>query len=354
MRRTIELFNIRCFSEASFHFEAPRGAFLIGPNGSGKTTILECFILPSRGFLYGAKVSSVLTHGHREGLIRVIAEDDVFKTTVEVFLSPAGRELRINGKKATRLPSLPGMRFASFFPQDISLVAGGPEERREYLDSLLCRAYPSYEAGLHVYRKILTERNAALRHGASDDQISVYDEQLSHAAGPLVRKRLETLPVLNAIVEKTCATFSLFAVRLRYAPTVPLDDDIEIVVREALYARRERDRLEETTTCGPHRDSIEITVSSRSTRYAASYGEKKMVALALRIAEREFLSEITGEKHGFIADDLFSELDASRRSAIVRYFLESNTYFMASATERPLAGEESQGFDMVEMKSLHV
>lgn len=353
MRRTVELFNIRCFTDASFHFEAPRGAFLIGPNGSGKTTILECLILPCQGFLYGAKVSSIITHGHREGLIRVITEDDAFKTTIEMFLSSSGREMRINGKKATGLPSFPGMRFAAFFPQDIALILGGPEERREYLDSLLSRAYPSYEAGLRVYRKILAERNAALKHGASDDQIGVYDEQLSHAAGPLVRRRLETLPVLNAIVEKTCARFSLYGVRLRYAPTVSLEDEIEIVVREALYARRERDRLEGTTTSGPHRDAIEITVSSRSTRYTASYGEKKMVALALRIAEHEFLSETTGEEHGFIADDLFSELDASRRSAIVRYFLESNTYFMASATEKPLAVSDSEGFDIVEMKSLH-
>ena len=281
----------------------------------------------------------------------MIAEDDTFKTTIEVSLSSTGREMRVNGKKVTRVPSVPGMRFAAFFPQDIALVLGGPEERREYLDALLSRAYPSYEAGLRVYRKILAERNVALKRGASDDQISVHDEQLSHAAAPLVRKRLETLPVLNTIVEKACARFSLDGVRLRYSPSVSLEDDIEIAIREALYARRERDRLEGTTTSGPHRDAIEITVSSRSSRYAASYGEKKMVALALRIAEHEFLSETTGEEHGFIADDLFSELDASRRSAIVRYFLESNTYFMASATEKPLAVSDSEGFDIVEMKS---
>lgn len=347
---SLSLTNARRFDQFSLELPEAEGVVLVGPNGTGKTTIVEALLVPTRGFLQGVRAATFIRQGTREGAIVVRARKDTLHYSVEVLLSASGSRLRIDGKEAHRAEVKRIMPFASYFPQDIALILGGPEERRGYLDRTLAEALPAYEGALRVYRRILAERNTALRKGVPDDELDIYDTQLASAGTVIHEKRVAYLPVLGEFLQACSAFFGLGRVRLRLATSVRVADDYEESFRECLVAAREHDRKEGTTTVGPHRDGVEISLEGRSARYSASYGERKMLALALRLTECSFLSEVTQAPYGFIADDLFSELDENRKRAIVSYLATRNIYTIATATEIPSPGQASFGWDVVRLR----
>lgn len=335
MVSSLFLKNIRCFSEKTVDFPSKTSIFIVGENGSGKTTILESILLPGYGFLYGVKPSNFIRKGEMETSLMLKWSDENIDHEIKVKISGAHGEVFVDDKKKNSTSVKELTTFSWFFPQDILLTLGSPEERRNYLDNTISRAYSSYRALLNIYRQAIKQRNIALRNNAGDREIDVYDQQIGSTGARIIEKRMSEVPTLNEIFSNMTRELTGYKSSIRYCSKASKSEDLEASLIEMLYVSRETDRREGITSIGPHRDSVEIIFDERNSRNAASYGERKVISLALKLSQREYLENICHKKVGFIADDLFSELDFRRRWLIMNYLSNNGIYYIATATEKP-------------------
>lgn len=344
----ISLRNIRCFEEKEISFPNSLSVFLVGENGAGKTTILESILLPAHGLLYGIRPSHFIKRGAKDARVSIRWVDRNVNHEVTVNLGERFKEVFVDKKRQTSSLIKKIMNFSWFFPQDILLAIGSPEERRNFLDETISRAYSKYKDHLNFYKKVVRQRNVALKRDASDSEIDVYDQQIASVGAKIIEQRLLEIKRLNEIFSEITRELTGYESFIRHRSTVLGGEDIETSLMEMLYVSRETDKKDGVTSVGPHRDCFEIIFNQRNSRNAASYGERKIISLALKLSQRKYLEEIFNRKVAFIADDLFSELDYKRRQLIMDYLSANAIYYIASATERPI-GSKSQLLAVVEI-----
>jgi DNA replication and repair protein RecF len=218
-----------------------------------------------------------------------------------------------------------------FAPDDLSLVKGGPAERRDFLDEILAMLAARYDAARSDFERVLKQRNALLRQGIRDDDarftLDVFDDQLVHAGAELVRGRLRLLERLVPTVAQAYETLALdarpiSATYVSESAPVPLTasdaDAVEEQLREALTRKRRAEIDRGLTLVGPHRDELLLTIDGLDARHQASQGEQRTLALALRLAGHMVVRELAGAAPVLLLDDVFSELDGQRAAALVR------------------------------------
>jgi DNA replication and repair protein RecF len=217
-----------------------------------------------------------------------------------------------------------------FAPEDLSLVRGDPGERRRYLDELLTLRQPRYAGVRADYDRVLKQRNALLRSSALARRgggkpdlstLDVWDVHLVRHGAELLAGRLELSAALAPLVGK--AYDAVAAGRgdavISYSPSwgepsADLEGTLAAALRESRAAEIERG----VTLVGPHRDDWKLTIDGLDARTQASQGEQRSLALALRLAGRSVVHQLTGTPPVLLLDDVFSELDARRSSALVR------------------------------------
>jgi DNA replication and repair protein RecF len=251
------------------------------------------------------------------------------------------------------------LRVTMFAPDDLQLVKGGPAERREYLDDLLVMIAPRYDAARSDFDRVLKQRNALLKSGVRDPDdehtLAVFDDQLVNAGAEIVRGRLRLLARLAPTVATTYAEVSESeaavegAYQTEWAET-PLQeadaDEVEAHLRRAIGARRRQELDRGITLVGPHRDDWKLSLNQLDARGQASQGEQRTLALALRLAGHELVGELTGVPPVLLLDDVFSELDAPRSSALIRRLAGGQTLVTS-------AGEVPQGVDAQRYLRVH-
>jgi DNA replication and repair protein RecF len=255
-----------------------------------------------------------------------------------------------NRQPVARTRDLHGLlRVTVFAPDDLTLVKGGPAERREYLDELLAMLAARYDAARSDFERVLKQRNALLRSGVRDDEsqvtLDVFDDQLVHAGAELTRGRLRLLERLVPAISDAYEMLALDArpVDATYVsesapePLTAGDADVNVVeelLREALSRRRRAEIDRGLTLVGPHRDELHLTIDGLDARYQASQGEQRTLALALRLAGHVVVRELAGAAPVLLLDDVFSELDAQRAAALVHNLPPGQT-LLTTAGELP-------------------
>ena len=231
--------------------------------------------------------------------------------------------------KVGRLSDIVGaFRTVLFCPEHLSLVKDGPGERRGYLDIALSQLYPVYLKSLQRYNQILKQRNQLIRNAEDDrrtflDTVEFWSQQLAHEAAVIARYRTQ---YLKRAAKHICACFAEMTNEKElpeaiYAGSSHKDpesyEDMEQTEREyfdLLMKNHDREIGAGSTLWGIHKDDIDIKINGRSARAFASQGQQRSLALAMKLAEGEVCAEICGEKPVFLFDDVFSELDATRRA----------------------------------------
>lgn len=323
--RHLELTNFRCFATLELD-PAERGLTLVtGPNGSGKTTVLEAiwYLTTLRSFR-GASREALVRNGTDGGVLRGdfrVGERDLL---VEAEVSRIGRpRVQLNRQM---LPSRRGLSEAVvgsiFSPDDLVLVQGGPQGRRVFLDEAAGWLDPVAADAQERFERALRQRNALLRqHTGTFDAsfertLDVWDERL-HVAGTDVRRWREK--VVEALEPEVVSGYRRLSmslteegkVTLRYRPSW------EGLLREALARQRAEDLRRGATSVGPHHDELEIHLSGRESRQQASQGEQRCLALAMRLAVHQVVSQTRRALPVLLLDDVFSELDPWRTRALV-------------------------------------
>jgi DNA replication and repair protein RecF len=335
----LQLTDFRCYRSAEV--KLPAGVTVVtGANGQGKTTLLEAVGWAATGRSFrGVPDAALVRTGAEQAIVRATVEDAGRTQLLEAELRAHGRNrVRLNRHPLGRTRDLLGlMRVTVFAPDDLQLVKGGPAERRGYLDDLLVAITPRYEAARADFERVLRQRNALLRRGASGEDgattLAVFDDQLVKAGGELVRGRLGLVerlvePITDAYRALAGATATITAVyEAEWAEgAVPGDvDAVEEHLRTALVARRRQELDRGVTLVGPHRDEWRLEIDGLDARTHASQGEQRTLALALRLGGHRVCAALVGQSPVLLLDDVFSELDPRRSAALVEHLPASQT-----------------------------
>jgi DNA replication and repair protein RecF len=329
----LSLRTFRCFDELEIDL-GPGVTVLVGPNGSGKTSLLEAvgWVARARSFR-GVGDAALVQRGHEQAIVRADVVEGERRQLFEAEVRASGRNrVLLNRHPISRTRDLHGLlRTTMFAPDDLQLVKGGPSERREYLDDLLAMLAPRYDAARTDFERVLKQRNALLKAGVrnedDDATLVVFDEQLVRAGAEIVRGRLRLLARLSTVIDATyeevssqpAAIVGEYHAEWAEAPLYEADaDEVEEMLRRSLAARRKQERDRGLTLVGPHRDEWRLTINELDARGQASQGEQRTLALALRLAGHELVADLTGVVPVLLLDDVFSELDAPRASALIR------------------------------------
>ena len=345
---SIEIENFRNIESASVTFG--EGVNLLhGDNAQGKTNLLEAIYFTALGKSFRpVKEAELIRFGAESSHMVNRFRDSVREQSLSVRLF-AGRGRRVveqNGMKLGRMSEMVGaFRVVLFCPEHLSLIQGGPELRRNYLNVALSQLRPLYLQSLQRYNRILKERNALLKRAPEDMATfratePLWSEQLAREAALLTVHRARYVRQISRHVADCFRdmTGDFEGVgeipELVYTPTLGSDwleahkEDptlfenaaaLEERYLELLSTRHEREIGAGATLWGNHKDDIRVSLNGRPARLYASQGQQRSLALAMKLAEGEVSAyESEGDMPVFLFDDVLSELDVHRRDYLVR------------------------------------
>lgn len=326
----IRIRNFRNVEEADVVFD--RGVnILIGANAQGKTNLLEAISFTALGKSFRTSHDEELIRFGTDGArISLDFTDSVRRQNITVQLhSGRRRQIEHNKVKISRLSDVVGLfRTVLFCPEHLSLIKEGPGERRNYLDIALSQLYPVYLKSLQRYNQILKQRNQLIR-AAKDDPKTFYDtvefwsSQMAKEAAVIARYRYRYLNVASEHIRNCFAEMmgekekpdAIYLGSSHQEPESYEDpENTERIYFDLLTKNCEREIGAGSSLWGIHKDDIDIRINQKSARAFASQGQQRSLALAMKLAEGEVCAKICGEKPVFLFDDVFSELDSSRRA----------------------------------------
>jgi DNA replication and repair protein RecF len=284
----------------------------VGPNGVGKTNLLEAIHVATQGFSPRTRTDAQLVRFGDDGArAAVTGHRGKVGLEIELTIRPGvGKRARLNGaplRAAEQLRS--AVATLVFTPDRLGVVKGAPAARRAYFDRVLGRLLPARAPLPTEYGAAVAQRNAALRRAgggySSPEAVEPWTERVATLGAELVASRVEALAILGASFTERAGELGLPEARLDYEGEPP--------TREALDAALTRDLERGTTSLGPHLDDVLLSSAGRDLRSFGSQGEQRLVLLALLLAEAEAITTRSGVPPLLLLDDVLSELDPARR-----------------------------------------
>jgi DNA replication and repair protein RecF len=352
--RRVRMTNLRSRRELELQLGSGL-TVLVGPNGAGKTTVLEAAALVLGGTpMRAGSVRDLITRGQDHLRVELDLEGAGVSVIAAAAYSRDGeRRLTADGApledSARWLEALP---VRTFVPDDLRLIKGSPRRRREYLDTLATQCEPEYPGTLRRYEEALAQRNMLLRTvrgGSEGPQFVPWESILAQTGLAVSRWRASALASFIASFQRTHAELTgdpPDSLRLVYRTNVAdLDEE---GYRARLAETRDADRQRTYTHLGPHRDDLRLTRSGLDVRDCASQGEQRAALLTLVLAEWEYLCG-TARKPILLLDDVMSELDESRRSALVALVRRGGQTVITATDMRYFSPEELEGATVLEL-----
>jgi DNA replication and repair protein RecF len=326
--RRLAVVDFRSWERAELDLE-PGVSVLVGPNGVGKTNLVEAVgYLASLGSHRVAGDAPLVRRGAERAVVRATVVHQGRELTVELEIAPGrANRARVNRAPVARPRDVLGiLRTVLFAPEDLALVRGDPGERRRFLDDLLVARRPRFAAVRADYDRVLKQRSALLktaRSGSGDLRtLDVWDGHLARHGAALLAGRMELVaglaaPAVEAFTEVAPSSPRIaLAYRSSLGDDLPVEPDtLEPLLLDALAGVRRQEVERGVCLVGPHRDDLELRLGDGPAKGYASHGESWALALALRLASYRLLCA-DGVEPVLILDDVFAELDDRRRRAL--------------------------------------
>jgi DNA replication and repair protein RecF len=322
----ITIAEFRSYSSLSFNPDSGLN-ILSGPNAQGKTNLLEAMgvLLVGRSFR-GAKAAEILRWGASGASVSgAVVRGDV---TREVRRGVSQRE---DGGWVVTGEGCPWGRAIPFSWQDLAILTGGPQARRNFLDGFAAKVQPAHASAHNRYRQILGRRNHLLQSGQCE-YLQPWDEQLAKIGVEIVARRRRAVAALEgelaSLYPELAGTNQ--TVRLEYRSALgPEAKEGEFL--EALAARREDEMRRRSTLVGPHRDDLVVELDGHDMRSFGSRGQQRLLVLALRLAEAGPVEAAVGSPPVLLLDDALSELDPDVQGRVLRHAAHSGQVFLTTA-----------------------
>jgi DNA replication and repair protein RecF len=310
----LELVDFRNYANASFRLTAGT-TVVVGDNGQGKSNVLEAiYLLATLRSFRGVGGAQMVRHGAKGYFTgaHVLGQGE---HEIKVYWSSAEKKLTLDGQPVRKLTDYLGaLRAVVFCTEDVLLVKGPARARRRFLDLLLTQTQPAYLPLLQRYALALRSRNALLKQRTVDETaLEGFTQELVKLGNELMHQRRELIPRLSPLARLAHRRISRDAeeLRLDYQPSVQEDFAVE------LAQARARERTYRTTLLGPHRDELQLLLNEKSAAQFGSEGQKRTLAIALKMAQAEYLTGLHGSAPVLLLDDVMGELDAQRRSGLL-------------------------------------
>ncbi len=339
------LTDFRSYGELAVEF-APGFTALIGPNGVGKTNLLESLgLLSSLKSFRGSPTESLVRQGASRAVVRAEGERDGRPVLIELELGRGRSRVQVNRQKLGRSRDLLGaLRVTVFAPDDLRLVKGGPSERRQYLDDLLVALDTENDGLQSDLDRVLKQRAALLRSAggrrldeAAAFTLDVWDERLVALGERIVARRQALLGDLVDLVRQAYWQLSGKNTELDTSYVASWSGSFTTALADA----RAVDLRRGVTTIGPHRDEMELRLSGLSARTEASQGEQRSLALALRLAGHQLVTQRLGEPPLLLLDDVLSELDEDRAARLLAILPPGQTVVTSAVSLPPTTVTDS-------------
>lgn len=325
----LECLNFRNLKEAVL--EPCEGINVIfGDNAQGKTNLLEgIWLFTGCRSFRGSTESELINFNAKKAKLSL----DFFGSGREQNISleiEKGRSFSLNGIRLKSTSKVIG-EFSSvvFSPVHLTLVKGGPGERRKFLDTAISQLKPKYAVTLANYNKALSERNILLKdccfHSELQELLDVWEERVAFYGSEIIRQRIGYVNALSRFCEDIYGGISSGKEKLyvsyRENCSAFGKDKQEIYdnLKNLLFASRKNDIPTGFTSVGPHRDDLSIKIDNIAARAFGSQGQQRSAALSLKLSEAAVIKDFTGEQPVAILDDVMSELDLSRQNYILNH-----------------------------------
>lgn len=357
MLSKIELSNFRNWR--SLNLDLTERSILIGPNGAGKTNILEAIYLLAVTRSWRAKSDKDLAAWAADvcrivGLVDAGNADMRSRRQIEIAIQrePYLKKIKIDGldKKATE--AIGQLVVALFEPRLVELVVGPPLVRRRFLDVVLAQVNQNYAKSLIELQLVLRQRNHLLRRIAVGDsqpaEVKFWNQELIRSAEIIWQARRDFFIVAEDLFPSVYQELTGQNIaRLKYEPSVPANHSYE----ERLEEHWNHDVEQGATSIGPHRDDFDFILHGFAAAAVASQGEARSLVLTLKKVEIKYLSENMGKDPILLFDDIFSELDANRRSRI-ESIIGSHQIVITATDMDHLDPKLRESFNLVEIEKL--
>ena len=337
---SLKLVNFRSYKEQ--RFELGKGiTVVVGPNASGKTNLLEAIYVLAITKSFRAKDPALVAHN--QDFFRIEAASAATDLSFGYGLIDGSLVKRVShgGVKRSLVQHIGTVGVTLFEPNDLLLLSGAPSGRRGYLDSILSQTDREYFKTLAEYRRVLKQRNSLL-DGFDESQIRsqifAWDVKLTAAAAKLYEARLALIEYLNTAIPVHYGDIAgeQLDFALSYAASVDTTDYAASFLK-ALETNLARDMAIGFTTIGPHREDFKVAFRNNEITNLASRGEARTAVLAMKLAEIAYMEQHLDTKPILLLDDVFSELDSSRRAFLVSRLTGYQTIITTTDADHILA-----------------
>jgi DNA replication and repair protein RecF len=360
--RHLGLTDFRSWPRVDLDLEPGRTVF-VGPNGYGKTNLIEALWYSSTlGSHRVATDAPLIRAGAERAVVSTIVVNEGRELAVDVEItSGRANKARLNRSPVRAAREILGvLRAVLFAPEDLALVRGDPGERRRYLDELATTRRPRIAAVRADYDRVVRQRTALLKTGAAArhrgdrgvlDTLDVWDGHLAAHGAQLIAARVGLVNQLAPEVEKAyqLLTPGSRPASIRYRSGVEVVEKeaaagtdsvgvFEAALLDALARRRDAELERGVCLVGPHRDDLELRLGDQVTKGFASHGESWSIALALRLAAYELLRADGGDPV-LLLDDVFAELDTARRQALANVAASAEQVLVTAAVHEDIPGD---------------
>jgi DNA replication and repair protein RecF len=383
--RHLSLTNFRLFSRLEMDLP-PQAILLYGDNAQGKTSLLEAIYVLATGRSAHTTSDRQLINwlASEEGLTPharlaadVVRSDRSLHIDMVLLLEPAKTEdgwrfrkqIKVNGAVVRATDLIGQIAVVMFLPDDVEIVAGGPVNRRRYLDNALAQVDVEYARALDLFAEVLSQRNALLKQlaetGGDPDQLLYWDEQLASSGTTITLKRHSMIAELEQLADRLHRdlTRERHTLRLRYQPAFNADQPIGPVYQRSLGldlptqspeatfeqarqsflkqlgAKRKEELARGTTLVGPHRDEVRFIADEIDLGVYGSRGQQRTAVLALKLAEVHWMREKINDWPILLLDEVLAELDAHRRSFLLQQINGANQSILSSTDPEMFTAE---------------
>ncbi len=293
---------------------------ICGKNAQGKTNILEAiWLFTGAKSFRGAKDNEFICFNKENAVCTLNFEGEGIEKSSKIEFKEK-RTAFLNDKRLKSTSHLAGSFNAIVFsPNDLKIVTDGPAARRKFLDIAIGQVKPAYIDYLRDYMRAITQRNQIIKDYKYDKTLDImldsFEEEIVLKGEKIINERIKYIELLNKFLPEVYNGLSEGKEQLS---TFYIDSSKKNL-REGLLLSRREDMFSGSTSVGPHRDDIEFKINGFSVRNYGSQGQKRSVALSVKLAEAEVITKKIGEYPVFLLDDVMSELDPERQNFILNH-----------------------------------
>ena len=306
--------DFRCLEAIDVELDG-QANLITGANGAGKTSILEGIAYLGRGKSFrGASTRHLIRHGQKAFVVFGRVDEDGHQRTVGVRNSSDGLEVSVDGETGGGSAALAEVLPLQIIDPDVhNLVGGGPDERRRYLDWLTFHVEPGFLDVWRRFKRVLKQRNAALKSGVQGASLDGWDKEFAELSGQLAEYRARCFDVAEGVLAETAAELLLAEIGFEYSRGWPEGEELI----DVLHENRARDLAYGSTQAGPHRSDLRLRYDDRQAKRLVSRGQQKLLACSMIVAATDIAQTALERPLLLLLDDPAAELDRESLSRLM-------------------------------------